>query len=207
MTVALLEPPVVADANASRRSSLTVEVANTAEIVQMALCIRAAVFIAEDNCPYREEFDGNDVFATHFVGFIDGEPAATMRVRYFGAVAKFERMAVLKRFRGSRVAFRIVDEAIEFVRRKGCTQITGHAQEGRERWWRLAGHRHGDGFTPIEGLPPFAFSGHGFTAMECTLPPHERALTLRTDPMVLNRPEGAWDRPGPLEWSAGEAGA
>jgi len=181
------------------RSDEAIRVATTLDELQAAMCIRAAVFIGEDGCPYGEEFDGNDLVATHLLGYIGDEPAATMRVRWFGDFAKMERMAVIRRFRGSRIAFKVVDHAISIIRRKGYTEVTGHAQEGRERWWRLAGHRHGDGFHPIDGVPRFCFSGHEFTAMRCSLTPDPEAIRINDDPMVLNRIEGRWDLRGPLE--------
>lgn len=187
------------DGTLETRSDIEVRVATTLDDLQKALCIRAAVFIGEDDCPFAEEFDGNDLVATHLLGFIGGEPAATLRVRWFGGFAKMERMAVIRRFRGSRVAFRVVDHAILMIRKKGYTEITGHAQGGRERWWRLVGHRYGDGFHPIDGQPQFCFSGHSFTTMHCSLDRDPEALEVDTDPMILNRVEGSWDRRGPLE--------
>lgn len=37
--------------------------------------IRSAVYIGEQACPYDEEFDGNDLAATHILAFVDNEPA------------------------------------------------------------------------------------------------------------------------------------
>src|ERR1700733_11964439 len=55
--------------------------------------IRAAVCLDEQDCPYEEEFDGNDLVAAHFIGFIGKEPAGCLRVRFFGEFAKVERLA------------------------------------------------------------------------------------------------------------------
>src|SRR6202040_2649664 len=50
---------------------------------------------------FAEEFDGNDHHATHFIGFIKGEPAGCIRARFFHDFVKLERLAVLKGFRES----------------------------------------------------------------------------------------------------------
>ena len=37
--------------------------------------------------------------------------------------------------------------------------------------------------------------------MEGRPAPHPQALHIDTDPLILDRPEGDWDRPGPLDKS------
>ena len=37
--------------------------------------MRSAVYIGEQECPYEEEFDGNDLAATHLIGYVGNEPA------------------------------------------------------------------------------------------------------------------------------------
>ncbi|MFN3314873.1 MAG: N-acetyltransferase, partial [Hyphomonas sp.] len=41
--------------------------ARTLEEYQQAMAIRAAVYIAEQDCPYEEEYDGNDFAGMHMV--------------------------------------------------------------------------------------------------------------------------------------------
>ena len=73
---------------------------------------------------YAEEFDGNDYTASHLMLYVDGEPAASMRVRWFATFAKLERAIILKRYRsyGLFIPFvilgvPIVDTAFSFLRR------------------------------------------------------------------------------------------
>lgn len=179
-----------------------IRVAHGLDEMLHAFAIRAAVFLAEQSCPYGEEFDGNDMTATHVIAYVDGEPAATVRMRYFGTFAKLERMAVRKEFRGSGVARAIVDEAMDFLARKGFAAVYGHAQEGKERFWENAARRHG-GFRALPGVERPVFSGYSYTAIAMSLRPDADALGIRSDPAVLNRPEGDWDRPGPLETGTG----
>ena len=83
-------------------AEVTVKVASSLEELMQVFAIRAAVFMADQECPYHEEFDGNDFSASHIVAYCDGEPAATIRLRYFSEFAKIERrchalVAVLRR--------------------------------------------------------------------------------------------------------------
>lgn len=160
------------------------------------VAIRASVFLAEQSCPYEEEFDGNDLCGLHLVARIDGEPAATLRARFFADFAKLERLAVRATFRRSDVAFRIVRAGIDLCRRKGYTRIYGHAQDRLVPFWRRVGAR------PIPNRPKLTFSDFGYTEMLLETTPHPEAVTLSSDPYVIIRPEGAWDEAGVLDVSS-----
>ena len=56
------EPPVI------------IRVARNLEDMQRIAVVRALVYMAEQDCPYDEEFDGNDLAgATHLLGEAGGE--------------------------------------------------------------------------------------------------------------------------------------
>jgi len=175
--------------------SITVSVVRTPEALAQAFAIRAQVFIGEQHCPYDEEFDGNDFCATHFVAYVDGEPAGTIRVRWFHDFAKFERMSVLARFRTTNAVKHLMDAAFETVRRKGYTKVLGYAQKRLIKYWRRYG------FAPLREDKPFNFSDHEYLEMVANLEPHPKAVGILTDPYIAMRPEGAWDEPGILERS------
>ncbi|MGH6836535.1 MAG: GNAT family N-acetyltransferase [Methylocella sp.] len=162
----------------------------------MVYAIRAGVFMAEQDCPYAEEFDGNDHCATHFIAFIDGEPVGCLRARFFAEFCKLERLAVRKKYRGSGAAFDLVLAAVEHVRRKGYVRIYGHSQEGVDAFWAKFGSK------PLPGREKFAFSGHRYTEMMAEFDPHPASITTSSGAMVINRPDGDWDRPGVLEGPA-----
>ena len=164
--------------------------------MEHAFAIRAGVFMVEQNCPFAEEFDGNDHTATHIVGYMDGEPAAALRIRYYADFVKIERLAVLPRFRGSLVGRETVAYALEFCRRKGYRRMYGHAQKRLLKFWGQFG------FEPIAGAAPFVFSDHDYIEVAGELAPHPNPLTIGASPYVFVRPEGAWDTPGILETSA-----
>lgn len=51
------------------------------------------------------------------------------------------------------------------------------------------------------------FSDFSYTEMLLELEPDPRAITIDSDPYVIIRPEGEWDRPGVLDRSAARAAA
>lgn len=182
--------PVLANA-----PQITVKVTHSIEEMMQAFAVRAAVFMSEQNCPYAEEFDGNDFSATQILGLIGDEPAATLRIRYFSDFAKPERLAVRKEFRNSGIAADVIGFAVELCRQKGYRKLYGHAQARLIPFWERFGFRPKDGGE-------FVFSDHNYVEVFCDLDAHSDPLTLDKDPMVLIRPEGAWDRPGVLELSS-----
>lgn len=176
-------------------------VSRTIEDVMKVFAIRAATYMNEQACPYAEEFDGNDFCAAHIIGEIGGEPAGCIRIRFFGGFAKLERLAVRPEFRKSSLAFRLVRAAIDYVRQKGFTHIYGHARADLVPFWSRFG------FRPIAGRPNFSFSDVDYVEMEGPIAPAEHPIGLGHSPYELIRPEGAWDRPGPLDPSRIAQGA
>ena len=187
------DPAAKAPARARR---MHVKIARGADDLLMVYAIRAAVFLAEQACPYAEEFDGNDQCATHFIGYVGGEPACCLRARYFGDFVKLERLAVRKEFRRTRVSFDVVRTAVEHVRRKGFRRIYGHARQGVEKFWAHFGAK------PLAPGRDFVFSDYRYSEMIAEYDALPGAIGLESGPYVIVRPEGDWDRPGILETSA-----
>ena len=90
--------------------------------------VRWAGYLAEQECPSEEVFDGNGLVAAHFLGFVGSEPAGCLRVRFFGEFAKVERLAVRHQFRRSRGSFKLVQASVGYINRKGFKKIYGQAQ-------------------------------------------------------------------------------
>lgn len=172
-----------------------VRIARGLDDLLMVYTIRAAVYMAEQDCPFVEEFDGNDHCATHFIGFIQGEPAGCLRARFFSDFVKLERLAVRKSFRRSTLAFDLVRSGIDFTRRKGYTRIYGHSREGLDSFWARFGAK------PLPEREKFVFSDYRYTEVVLDLEPIADPISLKSGPMVIVRPEGEWDRPGVLEYS------
>ena len=124
---------------------ISVTVARTFEDLMRVASLRSAVYIGEQECPYEEEFDGNDLSATHLIGYVGNEPAGCMRIRYFADFAKIERLAVRKEFRNTRLSFQLVRAGIQLCQMKGYRRLYGHAQKRLVNFWSRFG------FRPIEG--------------------------------------------------------
>ncbi|WP_342028175.1 GNAT family N-acetyltransferase [Methylobacterium phyllostachyos] len=173
----------------------SVAVARSMEDLSRVIALRAAVYMAEQACPYEEEFDGNDLSATHLIGYVGDEPAGCLRIRFFADFAKIERLAVRAEHRNTRMAFALVRAGIELARVKGYRRLYGHAQK------RLVGFWSRFGFRVFEGAQELVFSDFDYVEMLMEAQPHPQAIGLGVDPYVIIRPEGRWHRAGALDRS------
>lgn len=183
-----------ATADLGNRPEITIKLASTSDEMMQCFMLRAAVFMGEQQCPYWEEYDGNDYTASHLILYVDGEPAASIRVRWFANFAKLERAIILKRYRSYGLFLPFVHWAKEFCRKKGYPKAYLH---GQRRLWPIFER---DGFRKVDDKV-FHFSDHEYGAFACDLDVGEDAPSVTTDPMVLNRPEDQLDMPGILEES------
>lgn len=180
----------------SSTPEITVNVARTLDEVVMALTLRGVTYLGEQYAPYHEEYDGNDLAATsHLIARFGQEPVGVLRVRWFADFAKVERAAVLPAFRAKGVMEVLMSEALSYCARRGYRRVLGHAQLDRVKYWKKAG------FHVRTDRPLFAFSDYEYVEIEHILVPPVDAITMDTDPMVLIRPDGAWDEPGPFDHS------
>src|SRR5437879_11871151 len=98
----------------TNRPVVTIKLASTSDELLQCYALRAAVFMGEQQCPYWEEFDGNDYTASHLMLYVDGEPAASMRVRWFENFAMPERPIMLQRYRSRALCLPFVQRANEY---------------------------------------------------------------------------------------------
>jgi predicted GNAT family N-acyltransferase len=181
---------------AAARDPVTVEVVRSMDEMTRVIAIRSAIYMAEQRCPFEEEFDGNDFSATHLICHKDGEPVGCMRIRYFAGFAKLERLAVRHEGRGSGLAGRILDAAVDLCRKKGYSVLYAHSQKRFLKVWESRGFRRMGGRELV-------FSDFDYVEVKLETEKHPQSITLDDDPYVLIRPEGRWDTPGILEKSAG----
>ena len=179
----------------SARGEIAITVVRSIEDLMRVIAIRSAVYIGEQECPYVEEFDGNDFSSTHLLGYIGNEPAACLRIRYFADFAKIERLAVRKEFRKRRISLQIVEAAIELCHAKGYQRLYGHAQKRLVKFWSQFG------FTTFEGGQDLVFSDFDYVEMQMITERRPNAITIGIDPYLIIRPEGQWHRPGALDRS------
>lgn len=185
----------LAPVKAAPRDPVTVEVVRSMDEMARVIAIRGAIYMGEQRCPFDEEFDGNDFSATHLICHKDGEPVGCMRIRYFAGFAKLERLAVRHEGRGSGLAGRILDAAIDLCRKKGYGVLYAHSQKRFLKVWESRGFR-------MMGGRELVFSDFDYVEVKLETEKHPQSITLEDDPYVIIRPEGQWDRPGILEKSA-----
>jgi len=180
------------------KEAISVTVASTLDDLMQVMSIRSVVYMGEQFCPYEEEFDGNDLAgATHLIARIGRQPVGTVRLRWFADFAKLERLTVMPHCRGGTAPRALLDAAFELAAKKGYRQIMGHTQV------RLAPVLMRLGKVKVRaGRKKFTFSDHEYVETIRELTPPADAVNIDSDPLVVLRPEGAWDRAGVLDHSA-----
>lgn len=183
-----------------RNSRITIHIARSFDDIIKAIAVRAIVYIGESGWSFQEDWDGNDFTGTHMFACVDGEPAGSLRIRYFGDFAKCERLAVLPKYRkhrfgGRGVAFELCDAGMEFCLRKGFTRFYGHSLEERVPFWSKIGR---GAMKPVPDAE-IDFFGKKIIPMYGELPPTPDAITATSGHYMIVRREGEWDRPGQWE--------
>lgn len=182
--------------NNNQRNDLSVEIVRDLADFMKVVAIRSSVFLAEQDCPYEEEFDNNDLSSLHLIAYLRGQPVATLRVRWFANFAKIERVCVMKHVRGGAVVKLMIETAVDIISRKGYTVAIGYIQKRLAPFWKQLG------FLPREGRSDFRFSDYEYVECQRVLPARADAITIDTDPYMVMRPEGEWDRENVLDRSA-----
>lgn len=162
-----------------------------------ALSVRAMVYVEDQHCPYTEEFDGNDLSATHILVRLGDEPIATMRIRWFADFAKFERICVRAAHRKGDAVRVALDAAFEITRRKGFSRALAHVEAALLPYWERTAQ-----LKRRANRPSMVFSDREYFEVERVLEPHPEKIGLATPALVLLRPEGRWDERGVLDASA-----
>lgn len=176
--------------------TVSVTVARSLEDLMRVISVRSAVYIGEQQCPYSEEFDGNDLTGINLLGYAGDEPVGCLRVRSFAGFAKLERLAVRREFRKVGLGAMLMRAGVELCRAKGYRTIYGRAEKNLLDYYIAMGWR------PLEGARRVVFSDHEYVEIVFEADPCPTAISLESDPYVLMRPEGRWHVPGILERSA-----
>jgi predicted GNAT family N-acyltransferase len=180
----------------SGQKDIGISVARTFDDLMRVAAIRNAVYIGEQECPYEEEYDGNDLSSTHLLAYMGDEPIGCLRMRFFADFMKFERMAIRKEFRRSRAAILLAQAGLKLARKKGYRLAYAHSQVRLVEFWGRFG------FRPLEGSKTFNFSDFEYVEIVADLERDPEAVAIGSDPYVLIRPEGRWHVPGILEQSS-----
>src|ERR1700761_4891182 len=180
----------------SGKKDIGITVARTFDDLMRVAAIRNAVYIGEQECPYDEEYDGNDLSSTHLLAYVGDEPIGCLRMRFFADFVKFERMAIRKEFRKSRASFLLAKAGLALGRKKGYRRAYAHSQARLVDFWGRFG------FRQLEGSKTFIFSDFEYVEIVADLEQDPGAVTIGSDPYVLIRPEGRWHAAGVLEQSS-----
>lgn len=187
------------------RGRISVRIVRSMDEMVQALAIRAAVFVGEMGWSFADEWDGNDFSATHLIACVDGEPAGTMRIRYFADFAKPERVAVLQRHRMKRYGERGVAVALgtyarDLCRKKGYTCLYFHAYSHLQSFYDKIS---GDVAEPSGPAIYYGDDPHPIIPMTARYERVEGGITLDSPDHVIGRAEGDWDVPSVHERTAG----
>lgn len=120
---------------------VTVRLVRNQEESQMAVAIRAAVYLGEEGGSYADQFDGNDHCASLLLVFVGDEPAGTLRVRWYAEFARIERLAIRKQFRRLSVLNALIRTALKLAAQKGYKHCTGMVRYDVVPFWKRHGGR------------------------------------------------------------------
>lgn len=172
----------------------TVKVVRNLDDLQVVTAIRSATFMHEQDCPFSEEFDGNDLVACHLLVYKNSQPIGTLRLRWFSEFGKVERVCILQKHRGSAAVQILLAFAFEISARKGYRWMYAQIQARLWPVWSRMLH-----CKLRKERETFSFSGYDYREIDIPIPEHTTPISKFADPFVIIRPEGEWDSQGVLE--------
>ena len=154
------------------------------------MAVRKQVFVREQGIPENKEFDGNDFCCAHVVAYIQKRhrklPIGTMRIRFFGDCVKFERMAVIKNFRKTKVAENIMEYGFKYSALKGFRAVCGMCKKELLPRWQKCGYHE------IKDAEHAYINGMELIPICRDLEPDPNALSMISDFYLLSAKEGHW---------------
>ncbi|WP_214849891.1 GNAT family N-acetyltransferase [Exiguobacterium sp. s193] len=118
------------------------------------LKLRTDIFVVEQNCPYPE-LDDRDQTAIHALAYADQQLIGCLRVlpRSESRAVAIGRVAVHADFRSHGIARRLMNEAIEHIRRQEETQVYLQAQEHLKAFYASFGFEETSETYLEDGIP------------------------------------------------------
>ncbi len=109
-------------------------------LCNLAFALRRTVFIDEQQVQ-DDEFDADDLTATHFVAIVDGAVVGTLRLIETPDHTKIGRVAVAKSARGLGLGRRLMQHALDHARAGGHTRFALNAQHDKTGFYEGFGFR------------------------------------------------------------------
>jgi len=122
-------------------SNLTIKKVNNKNDFEKVIDIRKNVFIKEQNVPYDIEIDGLDSTSEHFIAYLNDETIGCARIRTEKSVAKLERIAVIKKYRGKGFGTKLTKFLIEYCKKERFDEIVLHSQTQVVDFYRKLGFK------------------------------------------------------------------
>lgn len=122
-------------------NNLEIKKVNNKDDLEKVIEIRKNVFIKEQNVPLDIEIDGLDSEAEHFIVYLDDEPIGCARVRVDNRIAKLERIAIIKRYRGKGFGKKLTKFLINYCREKNFNEIFLHSQTNVTEFYEKIGFK------------------------------------------------------------------
>ncbi|MDC0357924.1 GNAT family N-acetyltransferase, partial [Oligoflexia bacterium] len=120
-------------------SNHTFTVVASLDDLAKALFVRGCVFVEELGIPYREEFDGGDESAMHFLGFASEEPVAAARLHHLDGAARIERICVRKAYRQKGLGDKLLSFVLATAEQAGYKRCSILADGMLVQWYRHHG--------------------------------------------------------------------
>lgn len=123
-------------------SKITIRPAGSDDEIRKVFEIRREVFVVEQNLFADTDRDGDDLRSLYLIALMDGEITGVVRVfptsdhAWVGG-----RLAVRKKYRGTRVGYLLVKGAMRLVKEKRCSSFTAMIQEENINFFKRIGWR------------------------------------------------------------------
>ena len=153
--------------------------------------LRRTVFVKNGSVPENEEFDGNDFTATHFLAKVNGKPAATCRMRYFGDFVRLERACVAPEYVHLNLFQSVWAFVKNFAEEKGFKTGYCLCEE------KYLPHWEKQGFERIKDAEPLKLGKRTLYPVLYHFNPPKNAVHLNSNPEYMIAQEGKWPSIGP----------
>jgi predicted GNAT family N-acyltransferase len=126
----------------SINQDLEIIAVQTKDQLEACFFVRTEVFHKEQGVDKALDFDGKDESSHNVLALMEGEVAATMRLRDIGEKKlKLERLAVLAQFRRKSIASALIEYASKEAKKIGKSEIILHAQVNAKALYEKAGYQ------------------------------------------------------------------